>query len=265
LNLVIVTIHLNNYDGLLITFESIKRFASKGHDFIWVIKDGESDLDIIQKIEQTIYKSAFEIKFIVASDKGIYDAMNQSLIEIDNLNYVLFLNSGDQLTDDFVKQFTIDDIRGFDLIFSDTILLESKKLVPSPHSLDFSYFIGKTINHQSIFLRSEILKRHLFKTEFSIVADWIQLFEIMRTETVKTKKLDYPISIYEGGGISEKQNELRVTQRKVYLESIYTSWELDSLKILARIRQRPWYGLLIKSLDSSKRSYLLSLLSKLFK
>ena len=98
----------------------------------------------------------------------------------------------------------------------------------------------------------------------TIVADWIQLFEILKFEKIEFQKLDYPISIYEGGGISEKQNDLRIQQRNNYLKSNYTDWELESLFYLARLRQRKWYDLILRTLDSPKRSTLLTLISKFF-
>jgi hypothetical protein len=97
------------------------------------------------------------------------------------------------------------------------------------------------------------------------VADWVQLMEIFRNETIRMKKLEYPIAVYEGGGISEKQDELRIQQRKEYLKSMYSNWELESIMNMARMRQRPWYYFLVKSLDSTKRSSALNTLAKMLK
>ncbi len=131
-----------------------------------------------------------------------------------------------------------------------------------PREIDFAYLVGKTINHQSYLIKSGLLKKYPFKNDYSIVADWVQLMEIFRNEKPVIKKLDFPIAIYEGGGISEKQDDLRILQRAEYLKSIYSEWELLSIIKLSRMRQRPWYDFIVRALDSPKRSSILKLLSR---
>jgi hypothetical protein len=171
------------------------------------------------------------------------------------------LNAGDTLSDDFLEKFSLEDTK-LDILFSDTILNKGKKRLMAPLKLDFAFLLGKTINHQSLLIKARWLKKYQFKTNYSIVADWIQLFEILKNEEVQVRKLAYPISIYEGGGFSEQQDELRLSQRQSYLESIYSNWELDSLTELKRLRQRNWFDFLIKALGSPKRSKAIELLAK---
>jgi hypothetical protein len=86
--------------------------------------------------------------------------------------------------------------------------------------------------------------------------------EIFRNEKLLIKKLNFPIAIYEGGGISEKHDDLRILQRTEFLKSIYSEWELNSIIKLSRMRQRPWYDFIVRALDSPKRSAILKLLSR---
>jgi glycosyltransferase involved in cell wall biosynthesis len=259
---VIITVHLNNYEGFLKTFESVLLFLEKEQSSKWIIKDGNSTNSVLEKIQGLVKQiSSKNIKFIQSSDSGIYDAMNQTLDYLDDGDTVLFLNSGDTISDDFLERFSVEGANQ-DILFSDTIMYQGNKRVVAPLKLDFAYLLGKTLNHQSLIIRGKWLKKHQFKTEYSIVADWIQLFEILKNEKVEVEKLAYPISIYEGGGFSELHDELRLSQRQSYLESIYSVWELESLTELKRLRQRKWFDFVIKALVSPKRSKSIELLAR---
>lgn len=251
--------------GFQKTYESVQKFSQRKINFSWLIKDGGSDDLYINKINNDLSQldDQTNIKFILSPDTGIYDAMNQAInvIELED-SLVLFLNSGDELSTNFIESFD-SNFNDLDFGYSDTMM--NGVLNKSPNEIDFAYLLGKTINHQSYFIRAEFLKKYPFKTEYSIVADWVQLMEIFKNETMRMKKLEYPIAVYEGGGISEKQDELRIKQRRDYLKSIYSDWEIESMMKMARMRQRSWYNFLVKSLDSPKRSKSLNALAKMLK
>ncbi len=177
---VIITVHLNNYEGFLKTFWSVLPFLEREQSSRWIIKDGNSTNSVLEKIQELVKQiSTKNIKFIQSSDSGIYDAMNQTLDYLDDGDTVLFLNSGDTLSDDFLERFSIEEANQ-DILFSDTIMSQGNKRVVAPLKLDFAYLLGKTLNHQSLIIMGKWLKKHQFKTEYSIVADWIQLFEKCR-------------------------------------------------------------------------------------
>ncbi len=93
----IITIHLNNLNGFKKTLNSISAFSKKNNVFQWLIKDGESEPEVLEFIESSI--SAFnKAKLQIKKDSGVYDAMNQSLECINDDDWVLFLNAGDQLS-----------------------------------------------------------------------------------------------------------------------------------------------------------------------
>ena len=262
---VIITVHLNNFEGFIKTFWSVLPFLSKQEFSKWIIKDGNSTVNIIEKIQGLVMQINTEkIEFIQGEDSGIYDAMNQTLDYLDDDDTTLFLNTGDTLTNDFIDGFNLEAVSE-DLLFTDTILYQGNIRVFAPSKLDFAFLLGKTVNHQSILIRAKWLKKYQFKTDYSIVADWIQLFEILKNEKVVVKKLRYPIAIYEGGGFSEQQDELRLSQRQSYLESIYSNWELESLTVLKRLRQRKWFDFVIRALGSPKRSKSIELLARLIR
>lgn len=265
MSLFFITVHLNHYIGFQRTFESIQKFSLRKINFSWIIKDGGSDETVIENIKKDLaqFEDQTNIEFIISPDNGVYDAMNQAVNAVNSEgSLVLFLNSGDELSMNFIDSFN-SNFNKLDFVYSDTIM--NGVLNKSPQHIDFAYLLGKTINHQSYFIKAGLLKKYPFKTEYSIVADWVQLMEIFKNETLQIKKLEYPIAVYEGGGISEKQDDLRIQQRKQYLITNYSDWELESMMKIARMRQRPWYDFIIKSLDSPKRSRALSALANLLK
>jgi hypothetical protein len=257
----IITIHLNNLNGFKKTLNSINKFSEKNNLFQWLIKEGNSEHEVIKCIESSI-NGINEAYLQIAEDTGVYDAMNQSLEFINDDDWVLYLNAGDQLSQEFVIKYSEQHFKGADIVFSDMLYGENQKLIEAPATLDFSYLLGKTINHQSLIIRGKWIKKYRFNTNYSIVADWVQLFEILKNENIVVKKLAYPICVYEGGGMSEIQEEKRKTQRFNYLKSAYSDWELEGLLTLSRLRQRNWYGFLLKSIDSPQRNMILTLISK---
>jgi len=261
-NFVIITVHLNNHEGFVKTFASVLPFLERKQNSKWIIKDGNSANSTLEKIQGLLEQiNSEKIELIQSDDSGIYDAMNQTLDYLDDGDTALFLNAGDTLSDDFLERFSLEEANQ-DILFSDTILNQSNKRIVAPIKLDFAYLLGKTINHQSLLIKGKWLKKYRFNTDYSIVADWVQLFEILKNEKVKIQKLAYSISIYEGGGFSEQQDELMLSQRQSYLESIYSDWELESLTELMRLRQRKWFDFVIKALGSPRRSKAIELLAR---
>jgi hypothetical protein len=259
---VIITVHLNYYEGFVKTFDSVLPFLEKEKYSKWIIKDGNSTNSVIEKIQGLLGQiNSEKIEVIQSDDSGIYDAMNQTLDYLDDGDTALFLNAGDILSIVFLERFSLEEVSQ-DVVFSDTLLNKGNKRVVAPLKLDFAFLLGKTINHQSLLIKARWLKKYRFNTDYSIVADWVQLFVILKNEKVKIQKLAYPITIYEGGGFSEQQDELRLSQRQSYLESIYSDWELESLTELKRLRQRNWFDFVIKALGSPKRSKAIELLAR---
>ena len=265
MKLAIISIHLNNYQGFRSTYSSLNALFNSNIPFKWIIKDGGSDSNVLAQIKQELKKYNEDIILISEKDNGVYDAMNRAMEWIAPNEMVLFLNCGDQLSSEFISRISMTDLDSFDFIYSDTLLKDSTQKFVAPENIDFAYLVGKTINHQSFMIRSDILKKYSFNTDYSIVADWVQLMEIFRNEKLKIKKLNFPISIYEGGGISEQQDDLRIMQRATYLKAVYSEWELESIIKISRMRQRPWYDFIIDATDSPKRSWILKQLSHIWR
>lgn len=267
--LYIVTVHLNNSTSFKRTTDSLVQLNGHYTNWEWLVKDGLStNLHTLQLQNTLQFFPNDNNKVISCADSGIYDAMNQAVGYLSNDNaYCMFLNAGDILNTEKLHIFKalFDKHSEPDIIYCDHLQPGSNgtKLVKAPENLDFAYLLGKMVNHQSIFIKVKWLKKYPFNTSYKVISDWIQLFSLLKNERILIQYVNEPLVVYEGGGFSEKNNQTRLDERKQFLMCIYSEWELESLQILSRLRSRSWFPLLTKSLNSPRRSALLSLLSRI--
>ena len=132
----IVTINLNNLEGLKKTFQSV--FSQDYTNFEYLIIDGDSKDGSVDLIRLNNKKISY---WISEEDKGIYDAMNKAITQAKG-DYILFLNSGDYFSgiDSLSKlvgtKIDADIVYGNIGMYKDTIL-EIKKY---PAKLTLHYF-----------------------------------------------------------------------------------------------------------------------------
>jgi glycosyltransferase involved in cell wall biosynthesis len=165
----------------------------------YIIVDGSSTdgtIDIIRHYSNRI------ACWVSEPDKGIYDAMNKG-VGLSKGRYINFMNSGDE----FYNSTTIESIFGErnnydDIIYGDTYLLNSNKMSLSKSLKIDSIRFGMPFCHQSVFVKSAILKNRNFSLVYSIAADYDFFMSVYTNRTGSFKKLNFPLSIYEVNGAS---------------------------------------------------------------
>jgi putative colanic acid biosynthesis glycosyltransferase len=100
----IITVTLNNADGLRKTLESVARFLDDPSVEVIVV-DGNSADDTLKVVESFRRES---LTFLSEPDDGVYDAMNKGA-RLSRGAYLMWLNSGDTLARDDA----LADIRAF--------------------------------------------------------------------------------------------------------------------------------------------------------
>jgi glycosyltransferase involved in cell wall biosynthesis len=95
----IVTVTLNNLSGLVRTFNSIQK--QKSNEIEYIIIDGISNDGTIEFLKS---KNDLIDNWVSEKDSGIYDAMNKGA-KLSSGEYLLFLNSGDELCDNAIETF----------------------------------------------------------------------------------------------------------------------------------------------------------------
>ena len=247
----VVTINYNNAAGLAKTIASVFELKSRiGKQIQYIVIDGDSN-DGSQRLCE---ESADLIDYYLCEpDSGIFNAMNKGL-RYSKGEYLIFMNSGDTFYLPSIDIDFLDNSLREDIHYGNVILETSgqHKLLKQTQSLDFFYLLNKTICHQSIFYRTQILQKYPFteEKEFSVLGDWIQLFEIFKNEKdLKVVYEDRIICYYNTEGESDKVEGRRGIQRRLFLSKYYSEWELESMFKIARIRGRSYYFPFLVSLE----------------
>jgi glycosyltransferase involved in cell wall biosynthesis len=249
----IITVNLNNLNGLKKTAYSVPNLDG----IEWIVIDG------ISKDGSLEFLSGLERKpdiLVSESDLGIYDAMNKG-IHLAKGEYLIFMNAGDFFEENFFKNCKHEFEGSSDLVYGNTLLSDGQ-LLKNPTNLDFFYIFNKMINHQSLFIKRNLLLKYPFNLRYKIVADWVQVFSILKYENPNIKYLNQNVCIYDTTGLSSRLDSERKNEKNVFLRSIYSDWELNDLKKFSRIRIRNWSYLIDRAIDSKWLGNFFSILNK---
>ncbi|MBP7283658.1 MAG: glycosyltransferase [Leptospiraceae bacterium] len=165
----IITINLNNADGLEKTILSVKSQTWKDLEHI-VIDGGSRDNSkgIIEKYRNGISYTVSE------KDNGIYDAQNKGIQNAKG-EYCLFLNSGDFLVNDSVLEIVFSKKINTDIIYGDMLIDYGNGKVEygkSPERLTLFFLAYRVLWHCVTLIRRNLFLRHgMYDTTFKIVAD----------------------------------------------------------------------------------------------
>lgn len=176
----------------------------------YIIIDGGSTDGTKEKLEK--YRDQVQI-IISEKDKGIYDAMNKG-IGLSNGDFTIFMNSGDvfyneeAITDVFADASL--DVAATDVIYGDTNIRHGKNEVIKRAEGQLDLSNAMPFCHQSVFIRTALLKQYLFNLEFRIIADREMITRIYRDNHRFFRTLQIVATI-EGEGFS---NQSRVKYQR---------------------------------------------------
>ncbi|TDE04576.1 glycosyltransferase family 2 protein [Flavobacterium hiemivividum] len=218
----IITINYNNFDGLKKTVESV--INQTWNEFEYIVIDGGSTDGSKEYIESQSSKINY---WISEKDSGIYNAMNKG-IKVANGQYLLFLNSGDDLIDNDILKTANSKLVDKELVYFDiNVIGENAFYVKNcPDFLSFSYLFKETLPHQSTFIKKELFDRVGYYDEsLKIVADW-KFFIIALTKKEATyKHVDAVLSNFYLDGLSSTNDFSQ--ERRVVLELLFTEYLSD--------------------------------------
>ena len=220
LHISIITVNLNNAEGLKRTMESIRMQSYT--DFEWIVIDGGST----DGSKEFIEKNQSEIEsWISEKDTGIYNAQNKGIQRAKG-EYCLFLNSGDLLADKNVLKEVSAYLKEVDILYGDLITLDAKgarTFLKSPEKADVSCFMLSTIWHPTAFIKRSLFgKIGPYREEFKVAGDYEFFIRAILKNSASTKHISFPIAVFDLGGISNNPSagELQSLERK-------KSWELN--------------------------------------
>lgn len=222
----IITINYNDAEGLRKTLTSVA--AQTYTDIEHIIVDGAStdgSVDIIREYETVNLSSTNPIRIVWVSekDKGIYDAMNKGVAKSSG-EYLLFLNGGDTLASPTAIEDVIPYLNDTDFVIGRSYFSnEGKRCGASPllsekdMSMYYMYLHG--INHQSAFIRRNLLIDTPYDTNVRISADWLFFVQAIVMQSAAVKFVDLFFSDFDLTGVSSN-NEAVLKEREEVLKKV---------------------------------------------
>ena len=112
-------------------------------------------------------------------------------------------------------------------------------------------FYQSTLNHDCAYIRSDLFEEYgLYDEQLKIVSDWKWYLQAIGLGRVKPEYVDIDVTIFDAGGISETNLELRNKERRQVLEELLPPavlWDYDQhafeVELVNRLRRWKLYPL----------------------
>ena len=217
--LTIITINLNNKEGLYKTIKSVATQKSPPHNFEYIIIDGGSTDGSIDVINE--YADYIDY-WVNEPDKGIYNAMNKGVQKAHGV-FCLFLNSGDSLySPNVIREIAKVLNNELDILSGCAYVVKNNQKVKAdaPGCLSLPLFFNSGLCHQSTFIKTSLLKKRPYDEQMKISSDWKFFVECYVYEKVRYAKIDMVVALYDGNGISSNNAGIIWEERLSFLDSI---------------------------------------------
>ena len=217
----VITVTYNAEKYLRQTIESVINQTYGNIEYI-IIDGGSTDgtADIIREYEEHISY------WISEPDDGIYDAMNKG-IEAASGDWINFMNAGDS----FYNQNVLENIN---FISTEYDLIAGRELIKQENGsfvefemlgLDFVNK-GNFCRHQALFIRSSLMKKYKYDTQFRIGADYDFMLKCYMNG-YKFKFIDEIVDVFIDGGVSASDSTTGSIEALYIQNKYFGSIELD--------------------------------------
>lgn len=215
MKLSVLTINYNNLSGLQRTIPSILSQTYTGYELI-VIDGGSTDgsKEFLATQDRINY-------WVSEPDQGIYNAMNKA-VNAAHGEYCIFMNSGDVFFCPQTLMQCIDKLGTVDIIGGRSVYIENDKAYPfiPPRQMNLDFLFVNALCHQSVFTKTEILRKYPFDEHHRIVSDWAQYFKAWYLHHCTFAPLDIFVSIFFLDGISATNKRLDAKERDETIRQI---------------------------------------------
>lgn len=215
----IITIVFNNVKDIERTMLSVINQSYINIEYL-IIDGGSIDgtVEIIKRYEDRV---SF---WLSEPDRGIYYAMNKGL-ERASGDYVLFMNSGDELYDNKTVEKVFASADNADIYYGETEMYDEnwsslgRRRHQAPEAFTWKSFkFGMNISHQAIYIKRSICGLYNTNYELSADIDWI----IRAAKQAKAiVKVDGYVAKYLVGGMSKKRHRHSLIERFKILSHYY--------------------------------------------
>lgn len=219
----VITINLNNAEGLRRTMESV--LSQQYADFEYIVVDGASTDGSVEVMGEFVPKIAARGVNVIAGsepDSGLYNAMNKGVRKSAG-EYLLMLNSGDCLLSPDVLERMSLELDGTDIVQGNTIRdLGGKKVVCRGYGrsdIDFIDVQKGHFQHQASFCRRDLFDRFgEFDESYAIDADTVFYIKTLGYGDATFKYVDIDVADFAPGGCSDERNGALSAKRKEEFE-----------------------------------------------
>ncbi|HEY0176190.1 MAG TPA: glycosyltransferase family 2 protein [Pedobacter sp.] len=207
----VITIVYNNVRDIERTMLSVLNQTWPNIEYI-VIDGASTDgtKEIISKYKDRISR------FISEKDKGIYDAMNKGLA-LATGDYVLFMNSGDEIYDPETVREVFESSPGADIYYGETEMFNEQwqslgqRRHEAPETFSWrSFKYGMNISHQAIYIKRSLTTPYDLQYKYSADIDWIIKAAKKASSIVNTQAY---VAKYLVGGISKQKHLASLKER----------------------------------------------------
>jgi glycosyltransferase involved in cell wall biosynthesis len=233
----VITINLNNLQGLCKTVESV--LSQQYSSFEYIVIDGASTDGSAAYLQSIDHRFT---QLISESDRGIYDAMNKG-VSIAQGEYVLFLNSGDFFHDSYSLEKLAAPMKGYDIVYGNMALDDQsvRSIQRYPARLNMDYFLWKTLPHPSSLIKRKLFQQFgAYRTDFKIVSDWAFFVDAIIGGRVNYLHVDEVVSVFNTQGVSSQSDSFKVIRKEMdaHLLSRY-KWYFLKYKIMWAFQYYP--------------------------
>jgi len=261
MKLSIITVNLNNAQGLQKTIESV--LSQTWQDYEFIIVDGAStdgSLDILKKhptIQQFNSSTVRQFKWISDPDKGIYCGMNKG-ISIATGEYLHFLNSGDFLVDDLVYDGIFNNDVSADIIYGNRIDVypDGKEILNrgiATSNVTFRNVYDGKIPHSCSFIKQDLFVKYgYYDEEFRIASDTEFFLKVIGLHQCSVKYIDTAISKFGMDGISKdpELQELRLAELEKARQNVMSPTLVNAYNFYLK------YNLVLKYIINNKLTWI---------
>jgi glycosyltransferase involved in cell wall biosynthesis len=216
----IVTINLNNSEGLKKTFKSV--FNQKYRDFEYIVVDGSSKDGSVNIIKENSQQIQY---WITEPDSGIYNAMNKGISKV-TAEYIFFLNSGDILFDENVLGKIAPQLTGEQIIYADFVVDNcSKRYIKKfDQTPGYNFFVHDCFQHSgAVFAKRDCFTGNLknYDENLKIAADWKWFMQAILIYKYSYKHIPLVTSVFDYTGISAANPKLLYEEKFNEFEKLF--------------------------------------------
>lgn len=206
----IITINLNNSDGLRRTIESCISQSFKDYEYI-IIDGGSNDesLNVIKDYSDRIHR------WISEPDKGLYHAINKG-IKLSNGQWIGIINSGDWYEQDTLEK--VNSVVSKNIqhqIVHGCIRVWKNGYVFKIQGVHSSFLPNGMIEHPACFVHKEVYQKiGVFDLDYKVSSDYEFMLRAF-TKNIKFHFIDKILANFTLGGISSTSALTSVETKKI--------------------------------------------------